>query len=287
MWQTISDITTFVWLFCLMFQMGTSVTVLQIADSLKKGGIVWKSLAANLLLVPLVGFALLLLFDPKPILAAGFMTGVVFSGAPMAPTYNALAKGDGPLSIGLMFLLTLLSVGVSPLLLKVLMAGFSGADPLHVDYPKIMTVVTLGQLLPLSGGLALNRWKQAMVRRTARPIRFLNVGLLLAVCFVVIPVHWHGLIIFGWRALAGMAALFFASVITGWLMGGPGTKQRKALVFNTTIRNIPAAMAVASVSFPGSPAIAAVFAYGLFTVLGTLALALLGRLVSTRLQRGR
>lgn len=282
MWQTISDIITFVWLFCLMFQMGASVTVEQVADSLKKGGIVWKGLAANLLLAPLVGFGLLLLFDPKPILAAGFLTGVVFSGAPMAPAYNALAKGDVPLSIGLMILLALVSVGVSPILLKVLMTGFSSAAPLHIDYPKIMTVVTLGQLLPLSGGLALNRWKQAMVYRTAKPIRFLNLALLLAVVFVVIPIHWHGLMIFGWRALTGMAALFFASVIIGWLMGGPGTGQRKALVFNTTIRNIPAAMAVASASFPGSAAVAAVFAYGLFTVAGTLALAFVGRQVKTK-----
>jgi len=176
-----------------------------------------------------------------------------------------------------MLLLTLLSVGVFPLLLKVLMAGFSGADPLHIHYPKIMTVVTLGQLLPLSGGLALNRWKRAVIRRTATPVRFLNLGLLLAVCFVVVPVHWHGLMIFGWRALAGMAAVFLASIIIGWLMGGPGTAQRKALVFNTTIRNIPAAMAVASASFPGSAAIAAVFAYAIFTVAGTLLLALLCR----------
>jgi bile acid:Na+ symporter, BASS family len=179
-----------------------------------------------------------------------------------------------------MILLAGISVAVSPVLLELLlMAGFSNAEPLHIDYLKIMTVITLGQLLPLSGGLALNHWKPAVVRRTARPIRILNLLLLLSVCFVVIPIHSHGLMIFGWRAVAGMAVVFFASVFVGWLMGGPGRDQRKALSFNTTLRNIPAAMVVASANFPGRAAIAAVFVYAIFSTLGTLALVFLIRRV--------
>ena len=266
-----TDTVTFLWLLCLMFHMGSSVTIAQLGGSLKKGAIIWKGLATNLLLVPFVAFLLLLLFKPHPLVAAGFLMGVVFSGAPMGPPFTALAKGDVPLSIGLMVILAALSTVISPAVLKLLMAGFEQGKPLDVNYLKIMKVVALGQLLPLSAGLALNHWQPAVVRKITGHLRILNNFLVLGACSLIILTNYQTLALFGWRAMVGSVALFTTCLVIGWIMGGSHKGEKKALALNTTVRNAPAALVVASTNFAGTAAPAAVFAYSLFTILGTLA----------------
>lgn len=268
-----TDIVTFLWLSCLMFHMGSSVTIEQLTASLKKGAIIWKGLFTNLLLVPIVAFGLLLLFKPDPLIAAGFLTAVVFSGAPMGPPFTTLSKGDVPLSIGLMVILAALTTVISPAILKFLLAGLTQGTPIEVNYLKIMSVVILGQLLPLSLGLALNHWRSAIVKKITKPIRILNTMLLLGTCFLVILTHYHTLQLFGWKTVVGCVTLFAACLMIGWMLGGPHQAERKALIFSTTIRNTPASLVVASTNFGGTAAPAAVFVFTLISVLGTLAVA--------------
>lgn len=269
-----TDIVTFLWLSCLMFYMGTSVTMGQLSAALKKGAIIWKGLFTNLLLVPVVAFGLLLLFKPDPMIAAGFLTAVVFSGAPMGPPFTTLSKGDVPLSIGLMVILAALTTVISPAVLKLLLAaGLTQGTTIEVNYLKIMSVVILGQLLPLSLGLALNHWRSAIVQKIAKPVQTLNKILLLGTCFLVILTHYKTLQLFGWGTLVGCLTLFAACLIIGWMLGGPNQAERKALIFSTTIRNTPASLVVASTNFAGTAAPAAVFVFTLVSVLGTFAVA--------------
>jgi len=273
MLNQITDIVTFLWLLCLMFHMGSSVTMSQLVTSLKKGAIIWKGLATNFLLVPIVAFGLLLLFKPNPLVAVGFLAGVVFSGAPMGPPFTALAKGDVPLSIGLMILLAALSTIISPVVLKLLLMKFVEETPLEVSYLKIMKVVMLGQLLPLSVGLALNHWQPSIVLKITKFFRTLNNLLLLGACSLIVVNNYGTLGLFGWRAAVGSVVLFTLCLIIGWIMGGHHKGEKKALALNTTVRNAPAALVVASTNFPGTIVPAAVFAYSLVTVLGTLLVA--------------
>ncbi|MCP4579844.1 MAG: hypothetical protein GY846_26540 [Deltaproteobacteria bacterium] len=269
----ITDTVTFLWLLCLMFHMGSSVTLGQLTTSFKKGAILWKGVFTNLLLVPVAAFGLLLLFRPDPLIAAGFLTGVVFSGAPMGPPFTALAKGDVPLAIGLMIILAGLTTIISPAVLKFLLMGFASEKPLEVNYLKIMTVVILGQLLPLSVGLFLRHRLPAIVQKITRPVGILNNLLLLGTSCLIILTHYNTLSLFTWRAAVGCVVLFSASLFLGWIMGGAEKAEKKALAFNSTVRNAPAALVVASANFAGTVAPAAVFTYSLVSILGTLAVA--------------
>ena len=270
----ITDTVTFLWLLCIMFHMGSSVTLGQLTTSFKKGAIIWKGLFTNLLLVPVAAFGLLLLFRPDPLIAAGFLTAVVFSGAPMGPPFTALSKGDVPLAIGLMIILAGLTTIISPAVLKYLLMGFASEKPLEVNYLKIMAVVLLGQLLPLSVGLFLRHRLPAMVQKIARSVGILNNLLLLGTSCLIILTHHNTLSLFTWRAAVGCIVLFTACLIIGWIFGGPHQMERKALAFNTTVRNAPAALVVASANFADTVAPAAVFTYSLVSIVGTLAAAL-------------
>jgi predicted Na+-dependent transporter len=71
-----------------------------------------------------------------------------------------------------------------------------------------------------------------------------------------------------------MFALLITSIAAGWLLGEAGSANRKAMSFSTSVRNVAVSLVIATASFPGSPAVTAALAYGLFQTIVLAMLAL-------------
>src|SRR5262249_31188148 len=85
------------------------------------------------------------------------------------------------------------------------------------------------------------------------------------------------------RAYVGMTALVLAGVVAGWLLGGPASGNRTALVMATSVRNVGVALVIAAASFPGTPAVTAATAFALFQTLAMALVALAwGRLAPAK-----
>jgi BASS family bile acid:Na+ symporter len=81
------------------------------------------------------------------------------------------------------------------------------------------------------------------------------------------------------RAWAGMILLFLASMVVGWVCGTGGAAVRKASALTAAARNAAVGLVIATGNFAGTPAVTAVVAYGLVSMLGTLGCGMLfGRL---------
>ena len=81
------------------------------------------------------------------------------------------------------------------------------------------------------------------------------------------------------RGWLGMGLLLTASLGLGWSCGGPDRASRKALATTTATRNVAVGLVIVASNFAGTPAVTAVVAYGLVSILGALGFAwLLGRL---------
>ena len=79
-----------------------------------------------------------------------------------------------------------------------------------------------------------------------------------------------------------MSLLFMASLGTGWLFGGRHAADRKAMAVTTSSRNAAVGLAIVTSNFAGTPAVTAVVAYGLLSIVGTLVCALLiGKLTAS------
>ncbi len=76
------------------------------------------------------------------------------------------------------------------------------------------------------------------------------------------------------RGYAGMLVLLVASWAAGWLLGGPGSDNRRALTLTTSLRNVGVGLIIATNNFGGTAAVTSVLAYGIFEIAGTLLLAL-------------
>jgi len=261
---------TLVGLVAVMLAMGLRVRAEEVAASARRTGLVVRSLAANFLLVPAAAIALLYLFNPHPLVSAGFLMLAVCPGAPVSPPLVGVARGDVPCAVGLMVILAGLSSVLSPILLSVLLELFLPASELLIDYGAIVRTLLIVQMLPLAIGLSLHHWLPAFADRIARPLTPLANFLLLGVIVLLLTQEHETLLAIRLRAWLGMLLLLAVSLGVGWLCGGPDRATRKALALTTSVRNVAVALVIVSSNFARTPAVTAVIAYGLVSILISL-----------------
>jgi bile acid:Na+ symporter, BASS family len=270
-------------LFEMMVSIGLGVTFADVLGVARNGLLITKAALANYVGVPAVALGLLLWFAPPPLVAAGFLIAAVCPGAPYGPPLTGLAKGNVVVSVGLMVILAGSSAILAPVLLHVLLPFTSGDEAMQVDVVKMITTLLITQFLPLCLGLAARQWRPALASRLQRPANLLSAVLNLTLLSVVIVVQREMLLGIPLRAFFGMFALVFAGVLAGWLLGGPGARERTAMVMATSVRNVGVALVIATASFPGTPAVTAATAFAIFqTIVMALTAVIWGRLKSAQ-----
>jgi bile acid:Na+ symporter, BASS family len=271
-------------LVAMMLSIGMTVKVEQVIDSACNVRLIALGVLANFALVPLVTVGLLAGFRAPPLVSAGFLILAVCPGAPVAPTFTAIAKGNVAVATGLMVILAGLSAFLSPALLSVLLARVAPRGDLQIDYRAIVLTLLITQLLPLALGLGVHRRVPKLTGRIVRPIRMLANLLLLALVGVIVAAQHEMLTAIRLRGWVGMSLLLVASLGIGWFCGGRDLAIRKALSLTTAARNVAVALVIAGSNFAGTPAVTAVVAYGVVSILGTLGgAALCGRFLSGEL----
>lgn len=256
----------------MMVAIGLGVTLAEVVDVARNRRLVVRAALANYVLVPAAAVGLLLLFHSPPLVAAGFLIAAVCPGAPYGPPFTGMARGNVPISVGLMVMLAGSSAIIAPLLLHVLLPITSGDEPLKIDAIKMVGTLLLVQLIPLGIGLAVRQRRRELADRLRKPANRLSAVLNLVVFGVILVVQFHLLESIKAIGFAGMLALVVATLVIGWLLGGPGSDQRTAMGFSTAVRNVGVSLVIATASFPGTPAVTAALAYALFQ---TIVLALL------------
>jgi len=267
-------------LFEMMVTIGLGVTVAEIVAVARE----WRTLAraglANYVIVPAAAVGLLLVFQAAPFVAAGFLIAAVCPGAPYGPPFTGLAKGNVTLAVGLMMVLAGSSAFLAPLLLRLLLPLVAGDRPVDVELAKMIETLLADQLLPLGIGLFIRHRWPALAKRLGKPARGLSVLLNMALLGTILTAQFPTLIAIPLRAFAGMSALVLTGVAAGWLLGGRDEADRRAMAMATSVRNVAVTLVIAAGSFPGTPAVTAATAFGLFqTVLVALIAFAWGRLI--------
>ena len=259
----------------MMIAIGLGVSLAELAAAARNWRLATKAALANYLCVPAVTAGLLLLLHPADAtVAAGFLVLAVCPGAPFGPGCTGLAKGNVAAAVGLMVLLAGSSAIVAPLLLHVLLPLMSGSESLQVDAGQIVVTLLATQLAPLCLGLGVRRGLPGLANRLQRPANVLSAILNLTTLGIVLAAYFHLLAEIRLRGYMGMLALLVASWAAGWLLGGPGSDNRRAMALTTSLRNVGVGLVIATSNFGGTAAVTAVLAYGIFEIVGSLLLAL-------------
>src|SRR5215472_15070701 len=110
----------------MMIALGMGVNASDVVAIGKRPVLLFRAIVANYILVPVVAVVLLFSFHAAPMVAAGFFVAAVCPGAPYAPPFTAMAKGNVIISVGLMIVLAASSAILAPLLLGFLLPFADG-----------------------------------------------------------------------------------------------------------------------------------------------------------------
>jgi BASS family bile acid:Na+ symporter len=227
-----------------MLSMGLSLTVAQILVPLRNYRLMVLALLANFVLMPLAAVLItrLLRLD-QPLGIALLLLGTA-SGAPFLPLLARISKGHLALSVGLMVLLMVVTVGFMPLVLPLLLEGVS-VDPLQIGRSLLLLM-----LLPLAIGLLVKARLSGLAAK-AQPflsqLSMLSLALLIAL--LLVTNMQNVLSLYGTRGVLASVLFVAAGSGIGWVLGGPESGTRGVMALGTAQRNIAAALVVGGQNF--------------------------------------
>lgn len=263
-------------LFTLMVALGLGLQGEAVARLRRRPALIVRVLLGTCVLVPLA--ALLLLRSP---LVAGLPLPVKLAIALMAISPSApltLRKadrqgGDRELAAVLQLLAAAAAVITIPLLADLYRAVFqlSGWDvqPLPVARQVLMI-----QGVPLMLGVLVRRRLPALAERLVGPLdRVANLLLLLLTVLILVR-SWpllQAFLVANLVGLACMALMVLLALAIGWLLSGPGLRERTTVAVVTSTRNPGLALLLASTHAPGVVGLKlAILVYVLLTLLLSL-----------------
>ncbi|MGB3051117.1 MAG: bile acid:sodium symporter [Polyangiales bacterium] len=259
--EIILNISIAVFIAGVLFSAGLEVTFEQVLKPLRNGPVVARALIANLILTPLIVYAMSVWFP----LERPYMIGVLLygfaAGAPYTPKLVGAAAGDVPNSIAATMLLTVLTIIYMPLVLPFLIPGTK------IAVWAIAKPLLLQMFVPLVIGLAIRHFRDRLAAKILKPANLVvNLSLVL---FLVLAVVNHGDAL---SAIIGTGTVTSAIVLTlvafgvGYLLGPGGKKGKVTLGLITTARNIGAAATIATANFKDDPRVLLTVAVCMFVV---------------------
>jgi BASS family bile acid:Na+ symporter len=238
---------------CLMLGVGLQTSFGQVIEVASKIKLVARGLVANFIVVPLlIGLALIWL-PLTPHVKVGIMLMAAAPVAPMAPPFVAMAKGDVPYAVGLMTIVGLLSIPLTPALL--ILAFPESLGDVAVDPLQIMQTLLFVQLIPIAAGMALLQARPDLAERIVGYVSKLGqIGLIIGVGMILFMQAQQISAIQPLAYLVMIVAVVVSLIVGDRMMLGEPAERRSALAISTAIRNIPLAFLIANQSFAGTSA---------------------------------
>lgn len=262
---TLSNGAVLLFVVTTMLAMGLSLTLSQILAPLRHARLVVLALVANFVLVPLLAFALTRIIPLSDPLKIGVILLGVAAGAPFLPKLAQVAHGDVAFSVGLMVLLTVVTILSLPLDLPLLLPGVR-VNPLSIVVSLVVTM-----LLPLGIALVVRaRYPEPAGQLQPFMAQASSAALLLLLVTGLLANFQQLIGLIGTGGILAALALIGGGVAIGYLLGGPAGDTRSVLGLGTGNRNIAAAMLVSTQSFTDPQVLALVLAgstLGLFVLL--------------------
>ncbi len=183
-----STIVLGVCLFIIMLGMGLSL----VADDFKRVLIYPKAvllgLLSQLVLLPLIGFGIVSLFNVRPEVAVGIM---ILAACPGGPTSNLIAhtaKGNTALSVTLTAFSSFITILTIPFIVNFSLEQFMGkGEIIKLNVVETILQVTFIIIIPILLGMFIRHHKTAFALRMEKPVRIAS-GIVLAIVILGIIV---------------------------------------------------------------------------------------------------
>jgi predicted Na+-dependent transporter len=233
-----------------MFSIGLRVSVGELLDILRNRALLTRTLLANCVLVPAIGFLLVRIFPLTPDASIGILLLAAIPGTPIALQFTRMAKTQLAFAAAMNFVLSLVSIAMIPLAIEVI-PGMAQRD--QRPMLLLVTSIVLYIALPLCAGLWAARRAPKIAPRLVLPL-----DVLASIVFLFLMWETHLVRRGAFNAIRGrgtilaMLLLLLLSMLIGWLIGGPDSESRRVLATSTSMRSVIVVLYVARYCFPGT-----------------------------------
>ena len=178
----------------MMIGMGMSLTVADFKRVFRKPKAVCLGVALQLLLIPLVGFILVLAIPVAPEIAIGLM---ILSGCPGGPGSNLVAfmvDGDTALSVSLTAISSLYTAFTLPIIAALAISQLGGTQ-MSVELPLWSTTLKLFLIavVPVAIGMGVKLKWPKLAQRMLKPVKLMSVVALLVLVAHIFSQQWENL----------------------------------------------------------------------------------------------
>jgi len=235
-------------LMLIMFSMGLTLALRDFGAVLKEPKLVGAGFATHLLVLPLLGLGVGLLFRLPPELALGLF---IISICPAGTTSNALTfvgRGNVALAVVLTALTSLVTVFTIPLLLSWAIPWFlsaGGGRVPELSVPGTMLQLVRITVLPIAAGMIVRRFWPGTAERLARWLRPVAFVVLIGVIGFSVAVSL-GMVLANLTAVGpaiyalNLVAMGFG-LLLGWAIGAQ-PRDAMTLSIETGVQNVTLAL---------------------------------------------
>ena len=233
-----------------MISIGLRVSGGELLDILRNRALLTRTLLANCVLIPAMGFLLVRIFPLTPDASIGILLLAAIPGTPIALQFTRMAKKQLAFAAAMVFGLSLVSLAMIPLAIEV-MPGMAQRD--QRPMLLLVTSIVLYIALPLCAGL----WAAWRAPKIAHRL-VLPLDVLATVVFIFLMWETHLMrrgalnAIRGRGTILAMLLLLLLSMLIGWLIGGPDRESRRVLATSSGMRSVIVVLYVARYCFPGT-----------------------------------
>ena len=225
----------------LMLGLGASLTFRDFLNVFKRPKDFFIGFVCQLIILPLVGYSLIIILKVPLELALGVM---LIAAAPGGVTSNVLTKfadGDVALSISLTAFMSLVSIISVPFII------FQAIDLLNIDYVekeisivgislKMFFVVTVPVIL----GMIIRKFAGEFINRNVRNIQRISIFLFLVIFIAIYVEEWNSIVMFVTTAGTVAFALNISMMIIGYYVAkflASGVAQRRCISLECGLQN--------------------------------------------------
>jgi BASS family bile acid:Na+ symporter len=180
----------------IMFGMGLSLVSSDFTRLFTYPKAVLVGLCNQLLFLPLIGFAIVVLFGLNPSMAIGVMIISICPGGPTSNLITQVSRGNIGLSVTLTALASLMTVFTIPILLSKFIAYFSGDTDVVIQIPILETMlqILVITVIPVSIGMMIRKRREAFALRMEKPMRTASTVLFVIIFLIIIIANKDNLI---------------------------------------------------------------------------------------------
>ena len=233
-----------------MFSIGLRTSGGELVNIVRDRALLTRTLVANCVLIPAIGFLLVRVFPLTPEARIGIFLLAAIPGTPIALQFTRMAKTRLAFAAAITFVLSLASLAMTPLAIE--------AMPEIVqrnERPVLLLIssIALYIALPLCAGVWAARYAPKIAPRLELPLGLLATVVFLFLMWETRLVRRQALhAILGHGTVLAMVLLLLLSMLIGWLIGGRDREIRRVLATSTGMRSVIVVLYISRYCFPGT-----------------------------------